>query len=49
MVEVTHNDGSVENVRVADRVGFTDADEPAIRARLRKDGVRNVHSVRLLD
>lgn len=48
-VEVTHHDGSVDVVRVADRVGFTDADEPAIRARLRRDGVRNVHSVRLLD
>jgi len=49
LVEVTHHDGSVEAVGIVDRIGLTPSDEPAIRARLRRDGVTHVHSVRLLD
>jgi hypothetical protein len=48
-VEVTHDDGSVQVCEIVDHVGLTSSDEPAIRARLRRDGVKHVHSVRLLD
>lgn len=47
-VMVLHHDGLEEIRYVEDRIGLTAADEPAIRARLRKDGVTNIHSVRLL-
>ncbi len=48
-VDVTHDDGTTEVVEIEDRIGLTHADEAAIRARLRRNGVTRVHSVRLLD
>lgn len=42
-------DGTQEVIDLYDPVGFTAEDAPAIKTRLRKNGVKNVHSVQLLD
>jgi hypothetical protein len=48
LVRVRFVDGREDDVEVSDPVGFTAADEPAIRARLRAEGWTGVHSVTLL-
>lgn len=47
-VQVTHNDSTQEVITLPPQSGVTSSDIPLIRAVLRKQGVRNVHSIKVL-
>lgn len=48
-VLVIHNDATQEVVEVTDDLGLNAGDIPAIKAKLRKQGVKNIHSVKLAE